>query len=219
MYVDSTKLTPNQALRAAAREQLKGKWGKAVLVALLYMVIVGVIGGIIPIVGGLIVLFITGPLLLGVVGFFLRIKRGEEATVENLFDGFKCFVPSMVLYLLTYLFILLWSLLLIIPGIIASLRYSQAFFIMKDNPEIKAMDAIKQSKEMMEGNKSKLFLLWLSFIGWAILAAIPFGIGFLWLIPYIKTTMANFYEDLKNAIQQPGTSAVDDTAASTTTTV
>ena len=74
------------------------------------------------------------------------------------------------------------------------------------------MDAINQSKEMMNGHKSKLFLLWLSFIGWAILASIPFGIGFLWLTPYIQTSMANFYDDLKNAAEQASFSTVDNSS-------
>lgn len=198
MYVESSKLTPNQSLRAMAREQLKGNWGKAVLATLILLIIAGIAGAI-PYLGAVICIVITGPLTLGFCGFFLKIKRGEAVSIENVFDGFKQFVPSLVLYILTSIFIFLWTLLLIVPGIIATLRYSQAYFIMKDNPDIKAMDAIRKSKEMMMGQKGKLFLLYLSFIGWALLCVLTLGIGYLWLIPYIQTSLANFYEDLKNA--------------------
>lgn len=205
MYVDSSKLKPNFELRAAAREQLKGNWGKAVLVNLLFLIITGIGGGI-PYVGIIVALLIGGPMTLGLIGFFVRLKRGEYAVLENLFDGFKYFTPSLVLYLLTSIFTFLWSLLLIVPGIIAAIRYSQAYFILNDNPGMEAMQAIKLSKEMMQGNKWKYFLLHLSFIGWGLLCILTLGIGFLWLSPYITTTLANFYDDLKNAASQNGQS-------------
>ncbi len=84
-----------------------------------------------------------------------------------------------------------------IPGIVAALSYSQAFYILAENPGIGALEAIRISKRMMYGYKGKLFLLYLSFIGWAILSALTLGIGYLWLIPYVSTTLANFYEEVK----------------------
>lgn len=101
--------------------------------------------------------------------------------------------------LLIGIFIFLWSLLLIIPGIIAAYRYSMAFYILNDNPKMGAMDALRESKKMMVGYKGKLFFLSLSFIGWTILSVLTLGIGFLWLIPYMNTTTANFYQNLKDA--------------------
>ena len=199
--IDSSRLTPNYTLRAMAREQLKNNWGKAVLVGLLFFIIVGIGGGI-PYAGVIISLVIGGPMTLGLTRYFVRLKRGEAPALENLFDGFKDFVPSLVLYILISVFTFLWTLLLIVPGIIAAIRYSQAFFILNDNPGMEALQAIKLSKEMMQGNKGKYFVLCLSFIGWAILATIPFGIGWLWLSPYMYTTFANYYDDLKSAYNQ-----------------
>lgn len=188
----------NFELKALALEQLKENWVKAALVCFIYSAILGVLG-MVPVLGSIASLVITGPLIFGLCKFFLQLKRGENPTIETLFDGFKLFSPSLILFLLTGLFTFLWSLLLIIPGIIAALNYSQAFYILNDNPETLPMDAIKRSKEMMEGYKMKLFLLYLSFIGWALLSILTFGIGFILLIPYMQTTAVNFYDELKSS--------------------
>ena len=95
-------------------------------------------------------------------------------------------------------FILLWMLLLIIPGIIAALAYSQTFYILAEDESIGAMDALKKSKEMMNGYKWKYFCLSLRFLGWVLLCILTLGIGFLWLAPYVEVSYAHFYEELKN---------------------
>ncbi len=92
---------------------------------------------------------------------------------------------------------MLWTLLFIIPGIIAQIGYSQVWFILTEDDEISPNDALKKSKEMMYGYKMQYFLLGLSFIGWIILAILTCGIGLLWVLPYIQTSNAKFYEDLK----------------------
>jgi hypothetical protein len=99
--------------------------------------------------------------------------------------------------LLQTVYTVLWSLLLVIPGIIKSYSYAMTSFILKDEPEMKNNAAIEKSMAMMEGNKMKLFMLDLSFIGWAILCIFTFGIGFLFLQPYVAISRAAFYEDLK----------------------
>jgi uncharacterized membrane protein len=96
-------------------------------------------------------------------------------------------------------FTILWAFLLIIPGIIAALRYSMAYYIMNDYPEISAMEAIERSKELMDGQKMRLFMLCLSFIGWFFVGIITLGLGFFYLMPYWNATVANFYEDLKHS--------------------
>ena len=96
-----------------------------------------------------------------------------------------------------YGFTILWSLLLVIPGIIKSYSYAMTSFILKDEPEMKNNAAIEKSMAMMEGNKMKLFMLDLSFIGWAILCIFTLGIGLLFLQPYVAISRAAFYEDLK----------------------
>jgi len=190
----------NSELRALARAQLHGSWLLAVGVILIYTIIIGA-SNIIPGIGTLV---ITGPLTFGLMGYFLNKARGESAEFENLFDGFKLFLKSFLLCLLEFVFITLWSLLFIVPGIIKSFSYSMAYFILKDNPDIGTAEAITRSRKMMVGYKGKLFGLYLSFIGWILLCCLTLGIGFLWLYPYMTLSVANFYEDLKNS--QPGIS-------------
>lgn len=199
-YVDAGRLHMNDELRAKAREQLRGNWGKAVLVCFLYCLIAVVLSSI-PYVGELALMAITGALMLGLSQFFVHLPRGEPAEASELFSRFSQWIPAFLLYLVTSLFVLLWSLLLIVPGIIAALRYSQVYFIMNDQPGIGFMDAIRQSSEMMQGQKGKLFMLYLSFIGWLLLCIVTLGIGLLWLYPYMMATFANFYEDLKQAFR------------------
>ena len=138
------------------------------------------------------------------MSYFLNKARGESAEFENLFDGFKVFIRSFLLCLLEFVFIMLWTLLFIVPGIIKSFSYSMAYFILKDNPDIGANEAITRSRKMMAGHKGKLFLLYLSFIGWILLCCLTLGIGILWLYPYMTLSVANFYEDLKKS--QPNVS-------------
>ena len=142
-------------------------------------------------------IILTGPLSLGLAGAFLLMARGQKPTVNNLFDGFKQFLGSFVAYLLSGIFTLLWMLLLIVPGIIAALRYSQVYYILKDNPELDGLAAINKSKEMMKGHKGEYFVLLLSFFWWYCLGIITLGIGLIFIAPYISLTLANYYEELK----------------------
>ena len=95
------------------------------------------------------------------------------------------------------LYTLLWTLLLVIPGIIKGYAYSMTPYVMNDHPELDAEDCIHESRMIMRGHKWKLFCLDLSFIGWAILCLFTLGIGFLWLQPYMESSHAKFYEELK----------------------
>lgn len=188
----------NCELRLSARQRLQGNWLNPIIISLIYAIIISLPNNIQDI-GWLIALIVTGPMTLGLVRYFVKFRRGENPPVESLFEGFKQFLPAILLQLLIAIFVFLWSLLLIVPGIIAALGYSQAFYILNDKPGIEALDALKQSKEMMKGYKGKLFMMWLSFIGWGLLCILTAGIGFLWLNPYIQLSLANFYENLKAA--------------------
>ena len=99
--------------------------------------------------------------------------------------------------LLMTIMVFLWSLLLIIPGIIKWFSYAMTPFILEENPELSASEAIHRSRMMMRGHKFDLFYLYLSFIGWFILCILTAGIGFLWLGPYVDTALAAFYEEVK----------------------
>jgi uncharacterized membrane protein len=189
-------ITENKELMAQARAALSGKWTVAVCATLVYMLLVGLIS-IIPIGGAIAILLIAGPFVLGLTMFFLALSRGESVCIELIFKGFNRFGTAMAASLLVGLFTFLWTLLLIVPGIIASISYSQTFYILADNPGIDSMDAISKSKKMMYGYKWKYFCLLLPFIGWALLCILTLGVGYLWLVPYMQTSFAKFYDDLK----------------------
>ena len=188
----------NVELMQSARESLTGKWGVAIGTFLIYILIVSVPGSIRP-TGSLLSLIVGGPFALVAAIFSLSISRGKEARLEMIFDGFKHFTAALAAYLLMVLYVILWSLLLIVPGIIAALSYSMIFYILADDPTIKAQDVLKQSKAMMDGYKLKLFYLCLRFFLIALLCVLTLGIGFLWLIPYVNVTMAKFYDDIRTA--------------------
>lgn len=201
MEFDNQSIKTGSDFKRSARDQLKGHWGNAILLCLLYGVMISVVCGVttfVPILGQIVSILLSGPLTLGLVICFLKFVRHEPFMFENLFDGFKNFSSAVLAQLLITIFVCLWSLLLIIPGIIASYGYFLVFYILSDNPELGVSEALKRSKTMMKGYKWKLFCLQLSFIGWAILATITIGIGYLWLMPYMYTTFANFYENLKS---------------------
>lgn len=199
---DFAKLTGNHDLLQRSKISLQNNWGAAAGIYLLYFIISYAIANI-PLIGSIAPLIISGPFSLGICLFFLTLVRKSAPTISQLFDGFKTFEISMVTYIFTVIFTLLWSLLLIIPGIIASISYSMAYYIIIDNPNISAMDAITRSKEMMMGNKMKYFCMQWRFFGWILLALATFGIGFIWLTPYMFTANAEFYEDLRKAQQSP----------------
>jgi uncharacterized membrane protein len=196
--------TENAVLMKQARESLVGTWGLAIGTFLVYMVILMAVQSI-PKAGGLISLLITGPMTLGMVIFSLALSRKQEVKLELVFDGFKRFSVSLVAYLLTVLFTLLWALLLVIPGVIASLSYAMTFYIIADDVTISAQDAIKKSKKMMYGNKWKLFCMDLRFLGWGLLCILTLGIGFLWLFPYMQISLTKFYDDVKGGGATPAT--------------
>lgn len=178
--------------RAIAREKLQSKWTNAVLLTVLAELILGV-AGYIPCA----VLLVTGPLQFGITRYYILLHRQGKNEVNTLFDGLKEFAKNFVLGFLQTLYIVLWSLLFIIPGIIKSYSYAMCMYIRHDQPELEAGDCIKKSIEMMNGHKWRLFCLELSFLGWALLSVLTFGIGFFWLIPYMNASRTAFYEDLK----------------------
>jgi uncharacterized membrane protein len=185
----------NSAIMANARSQLKGKWGSAILVVFIYMLI-GIIPGSIPKIGWIVNLIIGGPIGFGLCYYFLSFTREKNPVLEDLFKGFSIFGKTFIAYLLMAIFTLLWTLLLIVPGIIAAISYSMTFYVMADNNEMSGQDAITKSKQLMMGNKYRYFCLLCRFIGWFLLCILSLGIGLLWLIPYVMASNARFYETL-----------------------
>lgn len=182
---------------AAARENLKGHWTEAALLIFVYVLIVGSLSSI-PLVGsGISLLFI--PMGWGVTCAFLAMKRGEDdpMNISCLIVGYKDFVRIFLTLLLQGVYVFLWSLLLVIPGIIKSLSYAMTSYVLRDYPELRYNGAIEMSMAMMQGHKWELFYLYLTFIGWGILCVFTLGIGLFWLEPYVETSVANFYEEVK----------------------
>ncbi len=134
----------------------------------------------------------------GVISFFLKLSRNEEVTYKELFSKTNLWLSFITISICCAVFVFLWSLLLIIPGIIAGIAYKMVYYIKLDNPEIGTLEAIKKSKEIMSGHKWEYFVLQLSFLGWMILGAFTLGILYIWLVPYMAVTECNFYNNLIN---------------------
>lgn len=190
----------NAELKAKARQQLGNQiFGNAWLMAVVVCLVVGAItaaaGNLLP---GLGAVLVTGPMFYGESKLFYRhAVEGGDIRVEKVFDGFKDdFGGIFVLGLLMDLFIALWSLLLVVPGIVKAYAYSQAYYLKADHPEYDWRTCVQESMALMNGHKMELFLLDLSFIGWYILGALCFGIGTLWVSAYHSAARAQFYCEL-----------------------
>ncbi|PFR30888.1 hypothetical protein COK19_04300 [Bacillus cereus] len=201
-------------LKREALNSLSGRWGLAVGATLLIGILIGIIElamtGIFSMFWGwkearesitvsILAMIIIGPITLGAYYLVLNAVRGKEVRIGYIFkwlsDGSKI-MKSFFTYLLMCVYLALWTLLLIIPGIIKSFSYSMTYFILNDHSEYTANQAITESRRMMDGHKMDYFLLCLSFLGWFILSVVTFGIGFLWLVPYFYTTSAAFYKEI-----------------------
>ena len=188
-------------LRNQAYEALRGKWTPAVVTSLVFCILLGVAVSLSRVNALLYLIAYLGGASIVAIGMLYAcwdlFTKGTLPEAGALFAPFKQYARTVGAVLLVFVYTLLWTLLLVVPGIIKAYSYSMTFYILRENPEMTAGDAITASQKMMDGHKMDLFLLSLSFIGWAILASITFGIGYLWLIPYIYTAYAAFYETLK----------------------
>lgn len=145
-------------------------------------------------------LFVLLPLAVGYSNSMrVLLETGDNRLTNNSFNlGFGNWLHVVWGMILSTIYIFLWTLLLIIPGIIKSYSYALTPYILVEHPEMSANEAIEESMRLMDGHKFDLFYLQLSFIGWAILSILSLGLGFFWLIPYQMTAQAAFYRDIKN---------------------
>ncbi len=151
---------------------------------------------LLSLIGLVLQLIVGGVVSAGYSKFNLDLVDGEELQLGTLFTYLPQWKTMVAANLFITLYTVLWMLLFIVPGIVAMYRYSATFYILAENPELSASEAIKRSKELMDGNKWRLFCLGFSFIGWNILCALTLGIGNLWLNPYIQAANAAFYRDI-----------------------
>lgn len=212
----------NKEYKNAALAALKGNWAPFVVAVIIMMAFMYVIMGpylfVYQVSLGMnqivispafalaaVALYILGMPLLTMpltLGFDYASNRllveGDNRAVGNLFrDSFGRWGRKVWGMFLMNFFISLWSLLLIIPGFIKLYAYALTPYILIDNPELSANQAINLSQKMMKGHKFDLFFLHFSFIGWFFLSIFTFGIGLLWLLPYMMTAQAAFYQDVK----------------------
>lgn len=179
-------------LKARAKQSLQGKWGIAIGTTLVSSIILGAAG--FTYVGPLL---LSGVLEVGLAIVFLEIIRNWQCEFGDMFKGFNNFGTTCLAGILQSIFIFLWSLLFVIPGIVKAYSYSMTGYILADHPEMSPNGAITASRQMMDGHKFDLFVLHLSFIPWLLLCGITFGLAGLYVFPYMKATEAAFYDALK----------------------
>ncbi len=189
----------NSEYRAEARQALSGKWATSALFFFVCVLIVSAVNGIFSYInyesGSFIAILLILPLTYSLSVAFLRQFRGEEMQIEWLFGDFNRRVWATMI--LRYVLVILWSLLLIVPGIMKSYSYAMVPYLMHDNPELTGREALSRSEEMMKGRRMDLFLLDMSFMGWIFLGLLAFGLGVFFVTPYVESAHVAFYEDLK----------------------
>lgn len=182
-------------IKKLAKEQINNKLGPIFICLIIIYVLIYLSS-----------FLIIGPLLLQAVFslsmamIWLNIAKGGTPEIQNIFDGFKDkgFERSIILYLLMYIRVLLWTLLFIIPGIIKAYSYSMSYYILAENKDMTPIEALKESERIMKGHKFDLFVLDLSFILWELLIPLTFGLILVYLIPYQEMARINFYNSIKN---------------------
>ncbi len=193
-------------LKEAAKSKLNNNlWN--LLIPMLIVALIGFVGGVISGIFGedslagavvsILVELATLPISVGVIYYYLNFIRGKSYSLNDLIKYYSKFLPIFAISMLVGIFTFLWTLLFIIPGIIAAISYSMVYYIVADNPDIDVMEAIKESKRLTNGYKGDLFVFMLSFIGWYLLVGITFGIAIIYVGPYVSVSQAMYYEELK----------------------
>lgn len=202
-------------IKTMAKEQLRGNWGIAILTFLIYGIIISSSGfekaiDRIPFMDSslatyyglsisinIIALLLGGLVSVGISKFSLNLVRRENASLGDLFSHFNIYLKTLGLYLLMGIAVAIGLILFIVPGVILSLMFSQAYYILSEDNEKSITQCLEESANLMKGYKWDYFVLELSFIGWWIVIFITCGIGALWVVPYQGITEANYYMKLK----------------------
>ena len=215
----------SKELKSLGKWALKGRWTTAVGASLLSLFVVNIPPILLNFILGsdkwgnvvdAYTLLINGPMQLGLTMIFLNIFRKKAANPMEIFYGFEFLLKAVVLQIWMSLLIGLQTMCFVIPGVIAAIRYSMAFFVLADDPRKRPLMCITESKFLMQGNKMQMFKLILSFFGWYALAVTPMALAMNffptdnWLVyqlvilatgvlpcfiePYVQVTMAAFYE-------------------------
>lgn len=205
----------NQYYKNEALSALRGNWANALVATIIFIALALFFSSndainsyyqrivINPFIGyslSFISMFVLLPLAAGYSNSMrVLLETGDNRLTNNSFSlAFGNWLHVVWGMILSTIYIFLWTLLLIIPGIIKSYSYALTPYILVEHPEMSANEAIEESMRLMDGHKFDLFYLQLSFIGWAILSILSLGLGVFWLIPYQMTAQAAFYRDIKN---------------------
>lgn len=204
--------------RYRAWNALRGNWGTVAITVLLVVVVSSVCSGLAFIgIGAILMFILRGPIMYGLSVQSLNVVRGKAVDVKDVMAAHAQhrIADAVIAYVITSIYTFLWSLLFIIPGIIAAYSYSLTYYLMIDNPNLTADQARRESMRLMEGNKMRLFCLHLSFIGWILLCALTLGILTFWVVPYMECATAEFYDSViptRPIVENMGeTRATDDT--------
>ena len=197
-----------EVLKSNAKGQLKSKWGIAAISFLIGIIITSIFSTIstfvesdgLRLVLEILNLLVIGAICYGLCNISLNFANNNKVQIGDIFAGFngKVYLKTLGLCILVGLAVAIGTILLIIPGIILSLMYSQAFFILCEDNDKGIVQCMKESAAIMKGHKWEFFILQLSFILWLILGAITCGIAMLWVSPYMYVTYANYYKSLKS---------------------
>lgn len=184
-------------IKELARRNFVAQYGLSIGAYILTMILMSAASGA---TFGLGTLLLAPPLIVGYASFTIRIYRYQQGDISEMFSsGFSNYGRNLGGILWMWLFTALWSLLLVIPGIIKSLSYFMTPYLLADSKRLSSTEALKLSMRMTHGYKGMIFVTYLSFIGWLILSGITFGIlQFLYTGPYMSTSFAGLYVELKN---------------------
>ncbi len=178
--------------RADLKERAKASLKGNLLITFVAILISGVAVSI-PVVG----LFLYPVIYVGLIALIINVSNGFKGDIATMFVHFPIFLKAFAVIYLMGIFVMLWSLLLVIPGIIKTYSYAMAPYILAENPDKGIFEVIDDSKRMMNGHKMELFMLTLSFIPWLLLVGVTFGIAVIYVSPYMQVTFANFYKEVK----------------------
>ena len=190
-------------LKQDAKARFAGHRTQAMAIFVIYAALQGVLTSLTY---GFGALLLMPPLSFGLALFCLAVWHHGKPDFTALFSGFHQYAQALLVSILSGVMICLWSLLLIVPGVIKALAYSQARYLAAEHPHLDAMEAISLSKKITNGHKGEIFVFYLSFLGWLFLSLFTFGLLYvLYVGPYMEIAQAGLYEELKNEALANGT--------------
>ncbi len=196
--METIAMTSVRELKKQAWENLKGKRKTMGLVWLFYFgITLACVLLCLIYIGTILQFFLIPPFLIGMKMCFLKFVRNCPVKPGDVLDGIGHTGRAVSLYFVNSLLAGLWSLLLVVPGIVKNYAYSMSFYVLADHPDMTQSDAREESERLMDGNKFRLFLLDISFLGWILLSLLTGGILLFWVQPYMQTAYVLFYKELK----------------------